>query len=97
MARLRHRHAVSAFRPRHRTASAWPATTVRLDLHNRPEPDIIAPGPRPPGPDWAEPADVLLAVEVVSPNRRTRPHDQAAQAREGRYRPSGASRKTIAR
>ncbi|MDR6598160.1 Uma2 family endonuclease [Saccharothrix longispora] len=47
--------------------------TVRLDLHNRPEPDIIVTrSPFARGQTWAEPADVLLAVEVVSPESAER-------------------------
>ncbi|MFF4651085.1 Uma2 family endonuclease [Streptomyces sp. NPDC001380] len=42
--------------------------TVRLDSRNRPEPDIVATtGAVRPEQTWFEPADVLLVVEVVSP------------------------------
>jgi Uma2 family endonuclease len=47
--------------------------TVRLDDRNRPEPDVIA-STASAGPDatWYEAADVVLAVEVVSPESEYR-------------------------
>lgn len=42
--------------------------TIRLDARNRPEPDLLATtATYDPGRTWYEPADVLLVVEVVSP------------------------------
>lgn len=43
-------------------------TTVRLDARNRPEPDLlVTSGPYDPDRTWYAPEDVLLVVEVVSP------------------------------
>ncbi|MBV8931090.1 MAG: Uma2 family endonuclease [Kutzneria sp.] len=45
-----------------------PTMTVRLDDHNRPEPDIVvAAAPYEPNRTWFAAGEVLLAVEVVSP------------------------------
>lgn len=42
--------------------------TIRLDERNRPEPDLLATtAPFDPERTWFEPGDVLLVVEVVSP------------------------------
>ncbi|MEU5186405.1 Uma2 family endonuclease [Streptomyces klenkii] len=42
--------------------------TIRLDARNRPEPDLLATrAPYDPDRTWYDPADVLLVVEVVSP------------------------------
>lgn len=42
--------------------------TIRLDARNRPEPDIlVTSAPYDPDRTWYTPADVLLVVEVVSP------------------------------
>ncbi|AHH94280.1 Uma2 family endonuclease [Kutzneria albida] len=42
--------------------------TLRLDKHNRPEPDVIVTSAAfDPDRTWFSPADVLLVVEVVSP------------------------------
>jgi Uma2 family endonuclease len=42
--------------------------TVRLDKRNRPEPDVLAAtAPYDPDRTWYAATDVLLAVEVVSP------------------------------
>ncbi|WP_327431151.1 Uma2 family endonuclease [Streptomyces sp. NBC_01236] len=49
--------------------------TIKLDRKNRPEPDILViPVEADLGPDqtWLKPDDVLLAVEVVSPDSRER-------------------------
>lgn len=49
--------------------------TIRLDAKNRPEPDVMVfPVDANTGPDqtWYEPEDILLAVEVVSPDSRER-------------------------
>ncbi|MPY51644.1 Uma2 family endonuclease [Streptomyces acidicola] len=49
--------------------------TVKLDNKNRPEPDILViPADADSGPDqtWHRPEDVILAVEVVSPDSRER-------------------------
>ncbi|MFF4748636.1 Uma2 family endonuclease [Streptomyces sp. NPDC002514] len=49
--------------------------TVRLDEKNRPEPDLlVVPTTAATGPDqtWHKPEDVVLAVEVVSPDSRER-------------------------
>lgn len=49
--------------------------TIRLDTKNRPEPDVMVfPVDANTGPDqtWYEPEDILLAVEVVSPDSRER-------------------------
>ncbi|NEC91905.1 Uma2 family endonuclease [Streptomyces sp. SID12501] len=49
--------------------------TVKLDLKNRPEPDLIVfPETANAGPDqtWYEPEDILLAVEVVAADTRDR-------------------------
>jgi Uma2 family endonuclease len=48
---------------------------IRLDAKNRPEPDVLVfPVEANTGPDqtWYEPEDVVLAVEVVSPDSRDR-------------------------
>jgi Uma2 family endonuclease len=45
-----------------------PEMTIRLDDRNRPEPDVLATtAPFVPDRTWHDPATVLLAVEVVSP------------------------------
>lgn len=55
--------------------------TVRLDERNRPEPDILATSaPFESGRTWHSPADVLLAVEVVSPESAHR--DQHVKLRK---------------
>jgi len=49
--------------------------TIKLDRKNRPEPDsLVIPVEADLGPDqtWLKPDDVLLAVEVVSPDSRER-------------------------
>ncbi|WHT21721.1 Uma2 family endonuclease [Crossiella sp. CA-258035] len=47
--------------------------TIRLDKRNRPEPDIVATtAPVDDDSTWFSPADVLLAVEVVSPESEHR-------------------------
>ncbi|MFI6289432.1 Uma2 family endonuclease [Streptomyces sp. NPDC051018] len=49
--------------------------TIKLDLHNRPEPDILvyrAEADTGPGQTWYAPEDVVLAVEVVSPDSQAR-------------------------
>ncbi|MEU7044277.1 Uma2 family endonuclease [Streptomyces varsoviensis] len=49
--------------------------TVRLDDQNRPEPDIVvfrAEAATAPDQTWYAPEDVVLAVEVVSPDSRAR-------------------------
>ena len=49
--------------------------TVRLDRRNRPEPDLlVVPAEADTGPDqnWHKAEDVLLAVEIVSPDSRER-------------------------
>ncbi|WP_086789877.1 Uma2 family endonuclease [Crossiella equi] len=47
--------------------------TIRLDQRNRPEPDIVV-NTKPVADDqtWVEPSDVLLVVEVVSPESEHR-------------------------
>ena len=50
-----------------------PEMTIRLDKHNRPEPDILATvAPIDLTRTWYAPADVLLVVEVVSPESEHR-------------------------
>lgn len=57
--------------------------TVRLDERNRPEPDVIASTVSiPPDATWYDAKDVVLAVEVVSPesehrDRAVKPHKYA--------------------
>ncbi|MEU4086097.1 Uma2 family endonuclease [Streptomyces aureus] len=49
--------------------------TVRLDAKNRPEPDVMVfpvDANTGPGQTWYEPQDLLLVVEVVSPDSRER-------------------------
>jgi Uma2 family endonuclease len=49
--------------------------TIRVDLRNRPEPDVlVVPVAADDGPEqtWFKPEDVLLAVEVVSPDSVSR-------------------------
>ncbi|MDQ0774978.1 Uma2 family endonuclease [Streptomyces aurantiacus] len=49
--------------------------TIKLDMKNRPEPDIlvyVAAAVTGPKQTWYQPEDVLLAVEVVSPDSRER-------------------------
>nr|WP_277211904.1 Uma2 family endonuclease [Isoptericola croceus] len=44
------------------------AMTVRLDEHNRPEPDLlVSTADIPPDATWYDASQVILAVEVVSP------------------------------
>ncbi|MGW3949991.1 Uma2 family endonuclease [Streptomyces sp. NPDC004752] len=48
---------------------------IRLDQKNRPEPDILVfpiEANTGPGQTWYEPEDIILAVEVVSPDSRER-------------------------
>lgn len=59
--------------------------TVRLDEHNRPEPDVVATtAALDPDRTWHAPEDVLLVVEVVSPESehrdRTVKHRKYAEA-----------------
>ncbi|MCW7946157.1 hypothetical protein AAW14_30220 [Streptomyces hygroscopicus] len=49
--------------------------TIKLDTKNRPEPDVLVfpvEANTGPGQTWYEPEDVILAVEVVSPDSRER-------------------------
>ncbi|MFJ8788157.1 Uma2 family endonuclease [Streptomyces sp. NPDC102462] len=49
--------------------------TIKLDQKNRPEPDIVVfpiEANTGPGQTWYDPADIILAVEVVSPDSRER-------------------------